>query len=121
MPLANAVLDFHTLGIIETSQGPRQRAVLVAAQKDMVQKLLGAIDLAGLTADSVDLSAFALIRSLYRPSLATYDREGDSFDHGAARGFIELFGLSLRTQASVQGALEDLAPLSLPRQVRRAS
>jgi argininosuccinate synthase len=59
-------------------------------------------------------------RSLYSTSLATYDREGDTFDHAAARGFIELFGLSLRTQASVQGALEDLPPLSLPRQVRRA-
>ena len=59
-------------------------------------------------------------RSLYSNSLATYDREGDTFDHAAARGFIELFGLSLRTQARVQGALEDLAPLSLPRQVRRA-
>jgi argininosuccinate synthase len=60
-------------------------------------------------------------RSLYSTSLATYDRAGDTFDHAAARGFIELFGLSLRTAASVQGALEDLEPLSLPRQVRRAS
>ena len=60
-------------------------------------------------------------RSLYSTALATYDREGDTFDHAAARGFIELFGLSLRTQASVQGALEDLEPLTLPRQVRRAS
>jgi argininosuccinate synthase len=59
-------------------------------------------------------------RSLYSTALATYEREGDVFDHAAARGFIELFGLSLRTQARVQGALEDLAPLSLPRQVRRA-
>ncbi len=59
-------------------------------------------------------------RSLYSTALATYDRTGDVFDHAAARGFIELFGLSLRTQARVQGALEDLAPLSLPRQVRRA-
>jgi argininosuccinate synthase len=59
-------------------------------------------------------------RSLYSVSLATYDRDGDTFDHGAARGFIELFGLPLRNQARVQGALEDLAPLSLPRQVRRA-
>jgi argininosuccinate synthase len=58
--------------------------------------------------------------SLYSTALATYDREGDLFDHTAARGFIELFGLSLRTQARVQGALEDLPPLSLPRQVRRA-
>jgi argininosuccinate synthase len=59
-------------------------------------------------------------RSLYSASLATYDRTGDTFDHAAARGFIELFGLSLRTAASAQGALEDLQPLSLPRQVRRA-
>jgi argininosuccinate synthase len=59
-------------------------------------------------------------RSLYSASLATYERRDDTFDHAAARGFIELFGLSLRTQARVQGALEDLAPLSLPRQVRRA-
>jgi argininosuccinate synthase len=59
-------------------------------------------------------------RSLYSTALATYDRKDDVFDHAAARGFIELFGLSLRTQARVQGALEDLAPLSLPRQVRRA-
>jgi argininosuccinate synthase len=59
-------------------------------------------------------------RSLYSTSLATYDRTGDTFDHAAARGFIELFGLSLRTAASAQGALEDLQPLSLPRQVRRA-
>ncbi|MDQ2960553.1 MAG: argininosuccinate synthase [Candidatus Dormibacteraeota bacterium] len=58
--------------------------------------------------------------SLYSTSLATYDRKGDTFDHAAARGFIELFGLSLRTQARIQGDLEDLAPLSLPRQVRRA-
>jgi type IV pilus assembly protein PilM len=41
--------------------------VLVAAQRDMVEKLLGAVRRAGLTADGVDLSAFALIRSLYRP------------------------------------------------------
>jgi argininosuccinate synthase len=60
------------------------------------------------------------LRSLYSTALATYERADDVFDHAAARGFIELFGLSLRTQARVQGALEDLAPLSLPRQVRRA-
>jgi len=67
MPLSNAVLDFHPLGIIDTPAGPRQRVVLVAAQRDMVEKLLGAITQAGLTAAGVDLSAFALIRSLYRP------------------------------------------------------
>ncbi len=66
MPLGNAVLDFHPLGIIETPSGPRQRVVLVAAQRDMVERLLAAVRAAGLTAEGVDLSAFALIRSLYR-------------------------------------------------------
>ena len=57
--------------------------------------------------------------SLYELNLATYDRAGDSFDHRAAAGFIELFGLPLRTQTRIQGALEDLAPLRLPRTTTR--
>jgi type IV pilus assembly protein PilM len=67
MPLSNAVLDFHPLGIIDTPSGPRQRVVLVAAQRDMVERLLAAVRAAGLTPEGVDLSAFALIRSLYKP------------------------------------------------------
>jgi type IV pilus assembly protein PilM len=66
MPLANAVLDFHPLGVVETPAGPRQRVVLVAAQRDMIERLLAAVRNAGLTPVGVDLSAFALIRSLYR-------------------------------------------------------
>jgi argininosuccinate synthase len=41
-------------------------------------------------------------RSLYRHELATYDRSHDRFDHSAARGFIEIFGLPLRTQAAIE-------------------
>jgi type IV pilus assembly protein PilM len=67
MPLNNAVLDFHPLGIVDTPAGPRQRVVLVAAQRDMVERLLSAVRGAGLTPEGVDLSAFALIRSLYEP------------------------------------------------------
>ena len=67
MPLANAVLDFHPLGVVETPEGPRERVVLVAAQRDMIESLLDAVRSAGLTPEGVDLSAFALIRSLYRP------------------------------------------------------
>jgi len=58
-------------------------------------------------------------RSLYRSDLATYDPVTDSFDHAAARGFIELFGLPLRTQTRVQGALEDDAPLRVVRRAQR--
>jgi type IV pilus assembly protein PilM len=65
MPLANAVLDFHPLGLSDTPAGTRQRVVLVAAQRDMVERLLAAVRGAGLTPEGVDLSAFALIRSLH--------------------------------------------------------
>jgi type IV pilus assembly protein PilM len=67
MPLSNAVMDFHPLGVVDTPAGPRQRIVLVAAQRDMIERLLAAVRNAGLTPEAVDLSAFALIRSLYRP------------------------------------------------------
>jgi type IV pilus assembly protein PilM len=66
MPLANAVLDFHALGVHDTPTGPRQQVVLVAAQRDMVARLLAAVRSAGLRPEGVDLSSFALIRSLYR-------------------------------------------------------
>jgi type IV pilus assembly protein PilM len=66
MPLENAVLDYHVLGIYETPAGPRQRVIVVAAQRDMVMRLLGAVREAGLRPEAVDLSAFALIRSLHR-------------------------------------------------------
>jgi type IV pilus assembly protein PilM len=67
MPLHNAVLDFQPLGIVETPAGPRQRVVLVAAQRDMVERLLAAVRAAGLRPVGVDLAAFAMIRSLYHP------------------------------------------------------
>jgi type IV pilus assembly protein PilM len=65
MPLNNAVLDFQPLGLVDTPNGQRQRVVLVAAQRDMVDRLLEALKIAGLRPVGVDLSAFALIRSLY--------------------------------------------------------
>ncbi len=67
MPLDNAVLDFHPLGLIDTPNGPRQRVIVVAAQRDMVERLLGAVRGAGLRPEGIDLSAFALIRALHRP------------------------------------------------------
>jgi len=74
MPLSNAVMDFHPLGVVDTPAGPRQRVVLVAAQRDMIERLLGAVRRAGLTPEGIDLSAFALIRSLYRREPEQADR-----------------------------------------------
>jgi type IV pilus assembly protein PilM len=78
MPLSNAVLDFHALGVIDTPAGPRQRVVLVAAQRDMIERLLAAVREAGLRPEGVDLSAFALIRSLYRPHAASANQDAEA-------------------------------------------
>jgi len=57
--------------------------------------------------------------SALRHDLATYDRAQDSFSHTAARGFIELFGLPLRTQTTVQGALGEASRRLLPDKLER--
>jgi type IV pilus assembly protein PilM len=66
MPLEQAVLEHHTLGTVETAEGPRTRVVLVAARRDMVERLLEAARKAGLRPHGVDLSAFAMIRALHQ-------------------------------------------------------
>jgi type IV pilus assembly protein PilM len=68
MPLDSAVLDFQPLDIVETENGPRQRVLIVAARRDMVDRVLAACRGAGLKPEGVDLSAFAMIRALHRPS-----------------------------------------------------
>ena len=67
MPLDQAVLEHQSLGIVETPEGPRTRVVLVAARRDMIDRLLAATRSAGLRPEGIDLSAFAMIRALYRP------------------------------------------------------
>jgi type IV pilus assembly protein PilM len=86
MPLASAVLDYHSLGVFDTPNGPRQRVIVVAAQREMVERLLRAVQHAGLRAEGVDLSAFALIRSLYRPGAANAQpaHEGEGGEDAAA-------------------------------------
>jgi type IV pilus assembly protein PilM len=69
MPLEQAVIEHHSLGIIETPDGPRTRVVVVAARRDMIERLLETTRKAGLRPIGVDLSAFAMIRALYRPEL----------------------------------------------------
>jgi type IV pilus assembly protein PilM len=67
MPLDAAVLDFQALDIVETPEGPRQRVLLVAARRDMVDKVIAAARAAGLRPEGIDLAAFAMIRALHRP------------------------------------------------------
>jgi type IV pilus assembly protein PilM len=68
MPLDQAVLDYQTLGEVETTEGLRTRVLVVAARRDMIDRLLTAVRRAGLRPLGIDLSAFAMIRALYDPS-----------------------------------------------------
>lgn len=67
MPLDQAVLEHQSLGNVETADGPRTRVVLIAARRDMIDRLLEATTRAGLRPMGIDLSAFAMIRALHRP------------------------------------------------------
>jgi len=51
-------------------------------------------------------------RSLYNIGLATYDK-GDIFNQDSAKGFIDLWGLSVKTQAQVQLLGDKEGPLSI--------
>jgi type IV pilus assembly protein PilM len=64
MPLDKAVIDFHPLGIVEGEGGPRTRVTLVAARREMIDRLLSSVRQAGLRPEGIDLSAFAMIRAI---------------------------------------------------------
>lgn len=82
MPLDQAVLDHVLLGTHDTPAGPRMRVLLVAARRDMIERLLAAARAAGLRPEGIDLAAFALVRAL--------SRSDETVLHLAAGGVVNL-------------------------------
>lgn len=105
MPMESAVLDYEPIGIVDTPNGPRQRVVLIAARKEMVEAVLAAVVGAGLKPRGVDLSAFAMIRVLGagRPDSALYLSVG-----GLANLAVVVDGVCLFTRVTGAG-LEGMA------------
>lgn len=65
IPVDEAVLDYQVLATYNGDDGaPRQKVLLVAAQKDMVRQFVEVAKKAGLTVEGIDLQAFALARAL---------------------------------------------------------
>jgi type IV pilus assembly protein PilM len=64
VPMDEAVLDFQSLGIVATAEGPRTRVVIVAVRRDTIDRLVTAAHDAGLKLEGIDLSAFAMVRAL---------------------------------------------------------
>jgi type IV pilus assembly protein PilM len=73
MPLDAAVLDWQPLEVAETPTGPRQRVLLVAARRDMIDKVLAATRGAGLRPEGIDLAAFGMIRAFAAGAAADED------------------------------------------------
>jgi len=78
MPLDQAVLDHRVISRGTGDDGERQMEVLaVAARRDMIFSLLGALREAGLRPVGIDLSAFGMIRALdTTPALPVEAEEG---------------------------------------------
>jgi type IV pilus assembly protein PilM len=72
MPLTEAVLDYHSVGLVQTPDGTRQRVVIVAARLDMIRAVLSAVTAAGLKPAGIDLSGFGMVRALQQQR-----RDGD--------------------------------------------
>ena len=65
MAAAEAIRDFHPLEEFTNDSGGRMlRMLLVAASRDMVGNALAAVKLAGLDPHMVDLTSFAVLRSM---------------------------------------------------------
>ena len=65
LPIENALLDFHPLEEVVSDEGERrQRVLIVAAARDMIQASLDAVATAGLDPVAVDLTSFALLRAV---------------------------------------------------------
>ena len=71
MPMDEAIFDHQVLGPVDTPAGPRIRVVVVAVRREMIERYAEAVRAAGLQIEGIDLSAFALVRSLC-------DREADA-------------------------------------------
>ncbi|WP_432571069.1 type IV pilus assembly protein PilM [Kineococcus sp. SYSU DK005] len=68
LPVADCLIDFHVTEEIVDGESRVLRGLLVAAAREMVMANVGAVEAAGLRATSVDLTSFAVLRSVGRPN-----------------------------------------------------
>jgi type IV pilus assembly protein PilM len=108
MPMDEAVLDHVVLGPVATLEGPRLRVVVVAVRRDTVERMVAVTRAAGLEVVGLDLSAFAMLRSL------DLDQAGDEsavlvVNVGGLINLAVASGRSCLFTRSTPGGLEELA------------
>lgn len=107
MPLDAAVLDYRVLDIVDTDQGPRQRVAVVAARRDMIDRVLSAVREAGLRPEGIDLAAFGMVRALHH-----HARGGETVVYLSVAGVTNLAvaqGTVCSFTRVIGGGLESLA------------
>jgi len=89
IPVEDAILDFQIIGDYMTPADEHMMEVLlVAAQRDMVDNAVQAVEGAGLKLAAIDVTAFALVRSLLGPSTGLFSDEEEA--PGEASGIIQM-------------------------------
>ncbi len=109
MPLDAAVLDFRALDVVDTPDGPRQRVVLVAARRDMVDRVLLAVRNAGLRVEGLDLAAFGMVRALAGSGGAALDDTVLYLSIGGLTNLAVAQGTTCTFTRVVGGGIEALA------------
>jgi type IV pilus assembly protein PilM len=90
IPIEDAVIDHQVLERTVDAEGvERLRVLVVAAHRDMLRSLTAALDGAGLSAERVDLIAFALIRALHERDFGELDADGNG---AAAEAIVDIGG-----------------------------
>ena len=123
MDINDAVLDFHPLAEITDAEGARTvRGLLVAASREMVNGLLTAVRQADLNPAQVDLTSFAVLRSVGKVDhLGTTEHVEALIDIGASvtnivvhtNGTPRFVRLLLKGGSDITEALADRLGVSL--------
>ena len=88
IPVEEAILDFQIIGDYMTpSDEHMMEVLLVAAQRDMIDNAVSAVEGAGLKMAQVDVTAFALVRSLLDAAGGWLSDEADA---GEALGIVHI-------------------------------
>ncbi len=89
IPVDEAIIDFHVIGEYVTPADEHMMEVmLVAAERDMIASAVAAIEGAGLKLMQVDVTAFALVRSLLGTSQTWLPDEAE--EPNSATGIVHM-------------------------------
>jgi type IV pilus assembly protein PilM len=81
IPVEEAIIDFQVIGDYMTSSDEHMMEVLlVAAQRDMIDQLVRAVERSGLKLTTIDVTSFAIVRGLFgvAPSVLSDEPEGEA-------------------------------------------